>query len=154
MGKNTKFENEKKEEKKVQEAVPTFSGSIPNELTELKGQLTKDSQRLNKLESNMKVLLELNEKNKKMMKNISSSEEKITWLRNDLQSLFQQVQLALEASKGKLEKLDDIVERIEALEEEQHQLISDVQSKISNVPPLTWTIASVGIPLGILGWYS
>lgn len=46
------------------------------------------------------------------------------------------------------------MERIEALEEEQHQLISDVQSKISNVPPLTWTIASVGIPLGILGWYS
>ena len=57
----------RKKKKKDQEAVPTFSGSIPNELTELKGQLTKDSQRLNKLESNMKVLLELNEKNKKMM---------------------------------------------------------------------------------------
>lgn len=76
-------------------------------------------------------------------------------MKNDLQALFLQVDLALRNSKSKLDSLDTIAERVEELEESQHRLISSLQEKLNESAKFTlWNVASVGIPLSILAWYS
>lgn len=73
----------------------------------------------------------------------------------NLQSLFDQVELTLQNSKHKLESLDSLHERLDTLEEAQHDLIARVQEKIATDSQFSvWNAVTAGVPLVLLAWYS
>lgn len=69
--------------------------------------------------------------------------------------MFLQVDLSFRNSKSKLDSLDSVTDRIEELEENQHKLMSLIQDKLEESSKFSlWNVASVGIPISILAWYS
>jgi len=62
--------------------------------------------------------------------------------------------LALRNSKSKLDSLDDLTERMEDLEESQNAMLAQIEKLNSSTSFSLWTIASVGIPVSVIAWYS
>ena len=57
-------------------------------------------------------------------------------------------------SKEKLDSLDELHERVEGLEEAQHDLIAAVHAKIAAASKTSfWSVVTTGAPLVILAWY-